>query len=662
MNKELICLQCGAFLDENTNCPKCGAPITLETYGYAIKPAKRGGGFLLYNGETPVSSVRDSIKWREEVSQKHKLPINLVTEAYLKAKDGDFIDYNEKEEGPNPGAVLVVLAQTNSEAIFKDQLDETYITYREKMGVMGVMGMNTPIVKPSIPDTIDNNNVSTKHSYNRENDSHDSQTPKKTILHTVRIKSRECKQWMARLYYRDQGNTPGSDAINSAILVLEAQATEKRLMYNRVAPDGEGGIWWDMTDDLGRAIHVTKNGWSIVTEPPQIFKKYPHQLPLPEPAEVGTLKPLIEYAKSTTPNHQLLRVVTPLTYLIPEVPHVIELLGGPKGVTKSSSHRFIKSVIDPSATPLLMLPHRENLDQMVQHGDHHYFLIYDNVTKIEEDQSDLLCRMVTGLGFAKRMLYTDDDTVIRQYQRCVALNGINIPVDKPDLLDRAVLYVADQLNDKDRKTEAYIKKKMQDDAPKVLRGILDTLVKAMNLYDEVTPTKNNRMADYTRWGCAVCQALGIDYKYFERAYEENIRDQNEEAVKSSPVAEWLVKWYDYNGFKHGYTGSASELLDALLEFGSEQYNRDLKYVEGFPDGSRAFGRKLTEVIPSLDEIGYKVSYKKSSSGKYTISRIVDDADDTETVGQRSLFISVPDNKPLTVEMIDEAIKEIKPCS
>jgi len=657
---DLICLECGALIGENGLCPKCGTTSTLETYGYSIKPSPKGSGFLLYRDEKPVSMVRESLKWMEETSRKYDLPINAIETALLQAKNGTYSDENPSDE-TNPGAVIVILAQTHSESIFKDQLDETYITYND---IRDVIDVNASIVIPST-DTIYRNNVSIEQSNNRVKDVEDVDNvddSKKTILRTVRIKSRECKQWLARLYYRDQSKTPGGDAINSATLVLEAQATERRYMYNRIAPDGEGGFWWDMCDDLGRAIHVTKNGWEIIDQPPQIFKKYPHQLPLPEPAKIGTLKPLIEYAKSTSPNHQLLRVITPITYLYPEVPHVIELLGGPKGVTKSSSHRFIKMVIDPSATPLLMLPHKENLDQMVQHGDHHYLLIYDNVTKIEEDQSDLLCRMVTGLGFAKRMLYTDDDTVIRQYQRCVAINGINIPVDKPDLLDRAVLYLAESLDDKDRKTEAFIKQKMQDDAPKVVRGILDTMVRALNLYEEVTPTYNNRMADYTRWGCAICQAIGLDYKYFERAYQDNIKDQNEEAVKSSPVAEWLVNWYDFNGFKFGYEGTASDLLTTIEEYAKDTLNKDLKWVDGWPDSSRGFGRKLTEIMPSLEEIGYKISYSRSTSRKYKITRIIDDKDDTETVGQRSLFIAVPDNKPLTVEMIDNAIEVIKPWS
>ena len=187
-NQDLICLECGALMGDSAVCPKCGAAPTIETYGYSIKPAAKGGGFLLYKNEDPVSMVRESMKWMDEVSRKHDLPINLIESALLSAKNGSPTN-DEASDEPNPGAVIVVLAQTNSEAIFKDQLDETYVTFREKMGIMGVMGMTAPIVLPSTPNYIPKNIVPTEQSNNRVHDSHDSQTPKNDVLRTVRIKS-----------------------------------------------------------------------------------------------------------------------------------------------------------------------------------------------------------------------------------------------------------------------------------------------------------------------------------------------------------------------------------------------------------------------------------------------------------------------------------------
>lgn len=540
----------------------------------------------------------------------------------------------EKDDEENPGAIVVRLTKYTGINFFRDQLNEAYLTVLKTVEVVGSMDTKdtrnpivTPTIIPSPSNLIDINTHTTQQSNIGETSVPSAQSVQ--IHYTTRIRSRECRQWMADLYLKDQGKTVGGDAINSAILVLEAHAMKKpaRTLYNRMAPDGNDGIWWDMSNELGQAIHITKDGWYIENNPPQIFRHYSHQEPLPYPAESGSLLPLLDYIMLSDPGQALLSIITPISYLIPGVPHVIEFVSGAKGSTKSSRHRFNRRIIDPSSTPLLTLP--KDIDQMVQHGDHHYLLCYDNVTKIDEDQSDLMCRIITGLGFSKRMLYTDDDTVIRQLKRCININGINLPADKPDLLDRSVIQIADMIPDSMRKTEAQMDIKMAYDAPRVIRAMLDVLVTALNLYDTIKPIRNNRMADFTYWGCAITEAMGIKKAYFENAYYDNINTQNMETVKSNPVAQWLISFMEFNNFLT-YTGSANELLQVILDFAKETYERDLNWVDGWPKGATPFGKKLTEVIPSLKSIGYNVTYAKSGSRKYVITKLVDaDADKNE---------------------------------
>jgi len=289
-------------------------------------------------------------------------------------------------------------------------------------------------------------------------------------------------------------------------------------------------------------------------------------------------------------------------------------------------------VIDPTITPLLSIP--KDINEMIIHADKYYVIAYDNVTSIDEDQSDLMCKIVTGLGVSKRMLYTDDDSVIRQLRRCIMINGINIPAEKADIFDRSVIHVADILPDEKRKTDAEITIKMQEDAPKVIRAFLDILVKAMQLYPTIEPKRNNRMADYTRWGCAITQAMGIDQAYFENAYYKNIKTQDDEVVKSNPVADWLIKYLEFNN-KTTYDGSSSDIQKDIETFAITEYNKELpRYVDGWPKGSTQFGRKLTEVIPSLKSTGVTIQYVKGTVRRYEIIRTV--SKETET-GQHTLI-------------------------
>ena len=629
----------------------------LAKYDCHIERATTGGGLILCYKGIAHSLIEETKKYRERVCQEFSIPLGEYDAAIaaIKRQPPD----TEKEE--NQGAAIIRLAKAFSESIFKDQLDEGYLTYIEKLDTKDTRNALDTRFLYVIPNHLEyiNKTPNPSQSNNRELVSIVSKTDSSVqdsfdVQRTVRLRSRECRRWLAKLYYIESGKAPGSDSINSAILILEADAKETRIMFNRIAPDGEGGIWWDMSDEWGRAIHITKEGWKILLNPPQIFKHYPHQKPLKTPSEKGSLLPLLDYIIINDPGHQLLSIITPITYLVPEVPHVIEIVSGSKGSTKSSRHRFNRMVIDPSATPLLALPSQKDLNQMVQHADHHYFLIYDNVTKIDEEQSDLLCRVVTGLGFSKRMLYTDDETVIRQLKRCVAINGINIPADKPDLLDRSVIQMADMMKDEKRKTEADINKKMEKDAPMVIRAFLDILVLAMNHYDGIKPIRNNRMADYTKWGYAISMAMGLETGYFANAYQANIDSQDEEVISSQPVADWLLKWIDYNKVTK-YSGSASDIHQTLTEFAADTYNQDLKYIDDFPKGATPMGKKLKEIAPSLVSQGINIGYGKSGSRRYDITRIVNKEDGV--AGQLSL-VSIA-GLVLTSDKLVEALRNFE---
>ena len=82
--------------------------------------------------------------------------------------------------------------------------------------------------------------------------------------------------------------------------------------------------------------------------------------------------------------------------------------------------------------------------------DHHWFIAFDNVSELEDWRSDMLCRAVTGSGMQTRRLYSDDDAIVRSYQRCIAINGINVVATKPDLLDRSLLFQLPRVDEKDR--------------------------------------------------------------------------------------------------------------------------------------------------------------------------------------------------------------------
>jgi len=151
------------------------------------------------------------------------------------------------------------------------------------------------------------------------------------VKKTIGLGSDEFKRWLSLQYFNESGEAPTESALSSAIRVLAALADSEPIhqLYNRVAPDGAGGTWIDMSDETGRAIHVTKQGWDVEEAPP-IFKHYSHMLPLPEPVRVSEegLEPILKYVNVKDPGSMLLAAVTPITYFDPEVPHVVMMNHG----------------------------------------------------------------------------------------------------------------------------------------------------------------------------------------------------------------------------------------------------------------------------------------------------------------------------------------------
>jgi len=377
-------------------------------------------------------------------------------------------------------------------------------------------------------------------------------------LRTLRLRSRDVKSWLAGLLWKTYEKAPNQEALGSALNVLEAQCQEgpTRKLYNRVAPGEDSSIWIDMTDEKWRAIHVTKEGWQIVDNPPILFRRYSHQKAIPEPVRGGNVNQILEFANVKNEADRLLFVVTNVTYFIPGIPHVILVFFGPQGSGKTWSLRVIRCLVDPSQLDLLNLPRRPR--ELMQNLDHHWCSFYDNVGRVPQWCSNVFCRAVTGMGVSKRALYTDDDDVIYSYHRCIGLTDINIAAERGDMLQRSLLLGLYAIPKKQRKTEKELRKAFEHAYPRILGAILDVLVKAIQIYPTIKLEGLHRMADYVVWSCAITEALGIDKKQFLDAYKQNIVQQNLEMVRASPVSDALIKLME----KHplGWEGTASQLF------------------------------------------------------------------------------------------------------
>ena len=114
--------------------------------------------------------------------------------------------------------------------------------------------------------------------------------------------------------------------------------------------------------------------------------------------------------------------------------------------------------------------------------------------------SDVLSQACTGGGFSKRQLYSDDEDVIYQVKRCMGINGINLLINKSDLMDRTILLHLDRIDSSSRKEEIELWKDFEKARPEIVGGIFDALVLAMKYYPDAKLPRLPRMADFARFG------------------------------------------------------------------------------------------------------------------------------------------------------------------
>jgi hypothetical protein len=444
---------------------------------------------------------------------------------------------------------------------------------------------------------------------------------------TLPVRSKPFRTWLASLLWQDEEKAPGTEAVYSALNVLEAMAVfngPKHTLYNRVAPALDG-FWIDMADDKWRAIKVTAAGWEIVDNPPILFKRYSHQLPLVEPKHGGSPWKFLEFINVNDEDEegeatQLTLLCALVSYFVPLIPHVILVLYGIQGSGKTMFFKLVRRLIDPSAVDVLTLPRDER--ERVQQLDHHWCAFYDNVTRLPSWMSDTLCRAATGGGFTKRELYTDDQDIIYNFKRCVGLNGINIAAQRGDLLDRSLLIGLKDIPKNRRRTEKQLLNDFEGCKAEILGSFLDTLVRAVEVYPRVNPEGLFRMADFTRWGCAIAVALGKQPEDFINAYEKKVKMQIEEAAHSSPVATVLLDWLEFLFAKGSldskkWEGTPSELYSALLKRAKDLGMSTRQKV--WPKAPHVLVRQLNELAPSLKMLGWEVVTGIKSGSKRRIN-------------------------------------------
>lgn len=428
-------------------------------------------------------------------------------------------------------------------------------------------------------------------------------------------KGKQFKQWLSFLYWKTYDKNLSSEAKRGVIGTIESLATfEKEIIPLQTRNAFHNGdIWYDLTNNKWQAIKITPTSWELVEKPPILFRRYVYNRAQMMPIAGGNVRLLLKYFNISDPQQQLLILVHIICLFIPDFAHPILLVHGHQGSAKTTFSKLLRRVIDPSVMETASMPetHRE----LVQVIAHNSFLFFDNVSWISNSVSDLLAKAVTGSSFPKRELYSDDDDIVYTFRRGLGINGINMVVMRPDLLERSIILKLDHISPENRKLEKQLMLEFENDLPNILGGIFDVLVKALALESNIKQPELPRMADFSRWGCAVAEAMGVTQKEFLDAYNTNIALQTEIVVNENLVASTLIAFMQSKGYKE-WTGTASGLLTAMSDY-AKDHHMDT-YDRQWPKSHNSLSRKINELKVNLFEAGWSVVTGEGQTRKITV--------------------------------------------
>jgi hypothetical protein len=403
---------------------------------------------------------------------------------------------------------------------------------------------------------------------------------------------------LARIFTDEQGGTvPSQSALADAMTVLEgvAASAEPRVPHIRVARH-DTNIVVDLGSADGRCVVIGPGGWERYSRSPVLFRRSGAMKPLPDPVRDGDGLAKLRSMLNTSDDGFRLLVAWLVAGFVPDLPHPILAFRGEQGTGKSKAAQMVIGILDPSGAPKRTAP--RDIKSWATQAFNSWALCLDNVSIVPDWLSDALCRAVTGDGIVDRALYTDDDVVVLEFRRVLAMTTIDAGALAGDLAERLLTIELNLIPDHKRREEAELDTAYADAHAGILASLFDLLAKVLAVLPGVQLTERPRMADFARILAAVDQVQGWDTI---TSYKATARDAVADVLDGEPFAQAVAALADKAG-PDGIQLTASELL-AKVETPE-------RLPKKWPKDPTRAGGLLKRLAPALRTIGVEVDDSK----------------------------------------------------
>jgi putative DNA primase/helicase len=435
-------------------------------------------------------------------------------------------------------------------------------------------------------------------------------TVKECRRETFRVNSTEYAEVLSYRHDQQKGKAPSKQAIGEWQATLCGRAKHDgppRSVYVRIAYDKESNcIYFDLADAERHVVQISSDGWKVIRDTDcEVRFIRPHgQLGLPLPVSGGSLDelcPLLNVPSDDFPliPGWLLGVFLPMG----EMPGLA--FSGQQGSGKSEACRMLRQLVDPAEVDNRPLSDERNL--FVAAGNL-FVLLFDNLSSIPPTMADVLCRLLSGSGYAIRQNYSDNQEILFRGRRPLLFNGIPSELcDRADLRDRVICVNLPPIDSKHRKSKTQLQDYFEAARPRILGALLSAVATALKRRDEVQITESPRMADFFRFVVAAEPSLPFPAGSFARAYEQDRRAATDLALENSVVATTILRLLSK---QPTWEGTSKQLL---AEIDDPAYSRSRESWDT-PKNPKAVSIALQRIAPALRARGIEFTKGRHTEG------------------------------------------------
>ena len=403
---------------------------------------------------------------------------------------------------------------------------------------------------------------------------------------------------------------PGSvpdQSLSEALGAFEAMALRgaERDPRPRLRREPDGVVWLDLGRPDWSLVRVAADGWRLVESA---------DVPLIRPAGLGPLPVPVRHPAALAGIGELLNLrpgegrgpsadfVLALSWAVaalhPEGPFPVLALDGEQGSAKTTTARMLRRLVDPNVADVRAVP-REERDLLIAARNGRVVAL-DNLSSLDAQMADALCRVATGGGLGERALYTNGEEHVVHVQNPVLLNGIPSLLARGDLADRAVALTLPAIPDERRQPEADIWRDLDRAAPGALALLLDALALALRDGPGLRLPRLPRMADFARVACAAAPAFGWTAEAVIGAMEDNRAGAVAGVIEADAIASAVQA---IAGEQQAWTGTSTDLLAKI----NEKTALDRQRERDWPKDATRLSARLRRVAPALRRAGVEVT-------------------------------------------------------